>query len=457
MESHYDHVIIGAGPAGMACAISLKKRGADCCVIDRAVFPRKKTCGGLVTKKTYGLIRELLAKSSEITTASSLSPDNSSVTAEAAASSGIDEDMPDLFSGKTNRVALYARSEVLVQTEVEEPMRFVDRLIFDHALVEQYRALGGTLYEGERNYSIEKDQKQIRLSDGDRISFRYLIFADGAQSSAYKLCGIRPKELAFGIETFLPVLPKNSREIAKAVTSGTDSRGMDFGGTGSNDTDLRGTDFNGTEPNGTESEGSESACGSLRGIDEIRLVFGYESKGYVWVFPYDKSLCVGAENVYQKGADHRKALFSFLKDSGTAPDTQKYSGAFFPCGYLFPQSKLPENMMLIGDAAGFADPISGEGLYFALHSGMLAARALLSEATPKQCYLQSIRPIEQIIKSGRRLRIFFYLPGTQKYFARHVAGNQNFIRYFFSHMVAEYDYSYSQILRLYRDYKRSKR
>jgi flavin-dependent dehydrogenase len=37
--------------------------------------------------------------------------------------------------------------------------------------------------------------------------------------------------------------------------------------------------------------------------------------------------------------------------------------------------------MAVGDAAGLVDPITGEGLYYAIRSADLAARALLSEAT----------------------------------------------------------------------------
>ena len=56
MDKFYDVVIIGAGPAGMGCAVELMKNGVSPCVIDKAVFPRKKTCAGLVTGKTYKLI-----------------------------------------------------------------------------------------------------------------------------------------------------------------------------------------------------------------------------------------------------------------------------------------------------------------------------------------------------------------------------------------------------------------
>ena len=55
-------VIIGAGPAGLACALSLKKYGENSViVIEKDTFPRYKCCAGYITNKTkkmyeqYGL------------------------------------------------------------------------------------------------------------------------------------------------------------------------------------------------------------------------------------------------------------------------------------------------------------------------------------------------------------------------------------------------------------------
>src|SRR5512146_2179596 len=46
----YDVVVAGAGPAGIATAVALRRRGVDkVLVIDRARFPRAKPCGGGLT------------------------------------------------------------------------------------------------------------------------------------------------------------------------------------------------------------------------------------------------------------------------------------------------------------------------------------------------------------------------------------------------------------------------
>ena len=46
-----DLLVIGAGPAGCAAAITAAAAGRDVVVVDRASFPRDKTCGdGLTTE-----------------------------------------------------------------------------------------------------------------------------------------------------------------------------------------------------------------------------------------------------------------------------------------------------------------------------------------------------------------------------------------------------------------------
>lgn len=50
MASHTDVLIVGAGPAGVAAALTARRNGLAVCVIDKATFPRDKCCGdGLTT------------------------------------------------------------------------------------------------------------------------------------------------------------------------------------------------------------------------------------------------------------------------------------------------------------------------------------------------------------------------------------------------------------------------
>ncbi len=59
-ERETDVVVIGAGPAGAATAIFLARRGYDVTLLDRAQFPRSKPCGEYLTPGAVHLLRDEL-------------------------------------------------------------------------------------------------------------------------------------------------------------------------------------------------------------------------------------------------------------------------------------------------------------------------------------------------------------------------------------------------------------
>ena len=65
MNHVVDTIVIGAGPAGVSCAIRLQKAGVSTWIVEKRSFPRDKTCGGLITEKTLLLLSDLLDASKE--------------------------------------------------------------------------------------------------------------------------------------------------------------------------------------------------------------------------------------------------------------------------------------------------------------------------------------------------------------------------------------------------------
>lgn len=59
MSNEYDVIIVGAGPAGSSCAMFLGREGNKVLLIDKAKFPRDKTCGDACSGKSVGVLREL--------------------------------------------------------------------------------------------------------------------------------------------------------------------------------------------------------------------------------------------------------------------------------------------------------------------------------------------------------------------------------------------------------------
>jgi len=55
----YDAIIVGSGPGGSSCAALLGRKGYNVLVLDKAKFPRDKTCGDAVSGKSLRVLREL--------------------------------------------------------------------------------------------------------------------------------------------------------------------------------------------------------------------------------------------------------------------------------------------------------------------------------------------------------------------------------------------------------------
>ncbi|VVC02716.1 FAD binding domain protein [Candidatus Burarchaeum australiense] len=55
----YDVIIAGAGPGGSSCAALLGRKGHKVLLLDKAKFPREKTCGDAVSGKSLRVLREL--------------------------------------------------------------------------------------------------------------------------------------------------------------------------------------------------------------------------------------------------------------------------------------------------------------------------------------------------------------------------------------------------------------
>ncbi|MGH9839887.1 MAG: NAD(P)/FAD-dependent oxidoreductase [Blastocatellia bacterium] len=124
-----------------------------------------------------------------------------------------------------------------------------------------------------------------------------------------------------------------------------------------------------------------------------------EFSGYLWMFPRHDHLSYGIASGYQETTPARlKAkLLDFIEaeDPRTAREIRSASGnttentgfyaAMIPSLDIHTWDALKvcnanQAWALIGDAAGFVDPLTGEGIYYAIKSADLLARAMLDRA-----------------------------------------------------------------------------
>jgi len=116
----------------------------------------------------------------------------------------------------------------------------------------------------------------------------------------------------------------------------------------------------------------------------IDVQFLTNLEGYIWIFPRCDHLSVG---ICGKGAPAyvlRGLLELFLRERGVPFDGAPFYSHVLPS---LAQASWEANRvagdrwMAVGDAAGLVDPVTGEGLYYAIRSGDLASRTILDEET----------------------------------------------------------------------------
>jgi flavin-dependent dehydrogenase len=116
-----------------------------------------------------------------------------------------------------------------------------------------------------------------------------------------------------------------------------------------------------------------------RQIDHPVLYFGLIRHGYAWVFPGRDFVTAGICGLRDRAGKNILAAFKkFLREIDLADlRDEKIFSYVLPYGSYLP-SPVFKNVALVGDAAGFADPLLGEGIYYAQRSAELAAQAVIS-------------------------------------------------------------------------------
>jgi geranylgeranyl reductase family protein len=111
--------------------------------------------------------------------------------------------------------------------------------------------------------------------------------------------------------------------------------------------------------------------------ERVLFDLGGMPRGYGWIFPKRDHLNAGVYSIFG-GAGIRKHLQAFLRCHGLPADGHNVCvrGHAIPVRNAL-HSYQRGSVWLLGDAAGFAEAVYGEGIYFALKSARLAARVLL--------------------------------------------------------------------------------
>jgi len=117
--------------------------------------------------------------------------------------------------------------------------------------------------------------------------------------------------------------------------------------------------------------------------EQIDIQFLPRLEGYIWVFPRCGHLSVGICGKGEPAHSLRKRLETYMSQRGIV-----WKGAAFyshmlpslePAGWR--RNRVAgDGWLAVGDAGGLVDPITGEGLYYAMRSGDLASQVVLDDA-----------------------------------------------------------------------------
>jgi flavin-dependent dehydrogenase len=327
----HDVVIVGAGPAGAVAAIVLARAGARVRLVDRAGFPRDKLCGDTVNPGTLARLTRL----------------------------GLDGDL-DARALRVDGMRLTGEGGVVVEGRYPRGQsgRAIVRRDLDWMLLQQAVGAGCELESGVAvRGAIIDERRRARTVGGvtvgvnggaQSIPARVTIAADGRHSTIAFSLGLashpkRPRRWAVGAY-FDGVRPQ---PIGQKQTSGSDhiSAPETFG-----EMHVRRNRYLGVAP----------VPGGLTNVCLVR------PSG-----PGDHALADPAALLTRELARDPMLRDRFADARLVAPPV-----VLGPLAVDTRRVAL-DGLLLAGDAAGFIDPMTGDGLRFAVHGGELAALAAL--------------------------------------------------------------------------------
>src|SRR5256712_805860 len=155
-----------------------------------------------------------------------------------------------------------------------------------------------------------------------------------------------------------------------------------------------------------------------------RFDVGIIPHGYAWVFPKTAHLSVGVLTTHRGAINLHRHLEEYLRVIGLAPQSMARHGFVIP---VRPRAGplARERMLLAGDAAGLADPVTAEGISLAARSGGLAADAIIASALDppraRAGYHAALRPMLTELRVARTLaRLLYEHPRARRWMFRRV-------------------------------------
>lgn len=308
---YFDAVIIGAGPAGSSAAISLARKGYSVVLLDKEQFPREKLCGDFLNPVNWPQLRGLEVNE-EL-----LACSHDKVTTFRFTSVSGDECEVPLPAG--NDAPAFGLS--------------LRRSDLDYVLLQKAKRLGVTVLNGRKLKELKRESAGWRLKAGrpgiaEELRARVLVGADGRNSWVAQRLGLAKRGTtqgrSVGFQLRLKCPNRNTGRVEIHLFSGGYAGIVGLGA---------------------------STLNLCLAVDRDR-------------FQHHGSL----DQLLGSCLSVNPHLHSILRQSEPLGEASSVYPVFFP-----PRRSYGDRVLLAGDAARVNEPVSGEGIYFAMKSGRVAA------------------------------------------------------------------------------------
>ncbi len=163
--------------------------------------------------------------------------------------------------------------------------------------------------------------------------------------------------------------------------------------------------------------------------------FFFKKYGYSWIFPIDKQkFNLGSITYYENNLKYNvNDLFNnFLKELRIKKlisniDYKMIWSAIFPepATGVLEKSMLDDNLILVGDAAGFVAPISGEGIHGAIVSGQVAGETSIKAIEREDFSADSLKEFKRHPNIKKIIRLFKFQRKFVNFFYENEGENLN--------------------------------
>ncbi|MCF2874151.1 MULTISPECIES: geranylgeranyl reductase family protein [unclassified Tenacibaculum] len=238
-------------------------------------------------------------------------------------------DITEVVEKEFHTVDVYLGKKLHFKTHREKPtISMVMRDSFDNLITKKAKEFGATLLENHKLKGLSFDNNVITLETSQgNLTANFVIAADGALSPTAKLAGWK----------------EDTRKLIPALEYEVEVSDEDF----------------------------------ERLSKEVRFDIDAIPFGYAWSFPKKNHLSLGVASARRTKINLKKFYKEYLQTLGINNIVSESQHGFQIPVAPRTDGFVKNNVFLIGDAAGFADPITAEGISNAIYSGKLAAEAII--------------------------------------------------------------------------------